>query len=152
VEGNLSALRVVYNTPTGILAWISIVLSILVIVTFLKERKCNRKLAGAPVQLLILAITDIAISLLWALGLVLRLLAKNNFLAESLIAYRTLFGYGLLAAGTNRSLLLYISFTRARIVCSLGKANQWLHKTEKDHIREVNSGIRGTMLKNNITS
>jgi hypothetical protein len=89
------------------------------------------------VQLLILAFSDIALSLWWVLGFVMRLLNDNNPLPNNIIARLLLYLYGILTGNTNRFLTIYIAYSRARIVWSLPQANRSLHKTEKDIIRET---------------
>jgi hypothetical protein len=126
-----------YNTPTTVLACISVVLNVLIVVTFLKERKTNRKLSCGSVQLLILAVSDIAVSLLWAPGFVNRLLIENDVSSQNITVFDILTAYGWFTGSTNRFLMVYIAFTRARLVWSLRQAQMSLRKTERDHIRET---------------
>jgi hypothetical protein len=87
-------------------------------------------------QLLILAVTDIAVSLFWALGFVL---VENNLLSVSKnLHFFIVFGYsGYFIMFMNRFLTIYIAFNRARVVWSLAQALQSLRKTEKDHIQDI---------------
>jgi hypothetical protein len=64
---------------------------------------------------------------------------KINLLSENLIAFGIVIciAYGFFNGTVNRFLLLYITFTRARILWSLRHALQSEKKTEKDHIRET---------------
>jgi hypothetical protein len=71
------------NTPTGVLAWISIVLNIFVIITFLKIRKSKGKLPQGALQLLILAISEAAASVYWALGTAYFLFMENTSLSRN---------------------------------------------------------------------
>jgi hypothetical protein len=104
------------NTPTAVLACISVVLNCLCIVTFLKERKTNKKLLCGSAQLLILAVSEVAIGLTWVLGFVIRLLIENQLSSKNLTAFRFFRSYGWIIGSINRMLTVYIVFTRARIV------------------------------------
>jgi hypothetical protein len=101
--------RRILNTPTGLLAWISIVLNIFVIATFLKIRKSKRKLPQAALQLFILAISEATASLYWALGLVYCLLRENSFLSKNDISSLVLLSYGFICINVSRTLTLFIT-------------------------------------------
>jgi hypothetical protein len=62
-------------------------------------RKSDRKLNSGGVQLLILAVSDIGMSLYWALGSILRVLMENNPMFKNLITMLTLFAYGMFNGG-----------------------------------------------------
>jgi hypothetical protein len=96
------------NTPTAVLALISIILNSLIVVTFFKERKTNRKLSCGSVQLLILAFSDVAIGVWWASGFVDRLLIENQLLSKNLTGFHVFWVYGWITAYINRVLTLYI--------------------------------------------
>jgi hypothetical protein len=137
LEGLWQHFRRIDNTPTGVLAWISIFLNILVIATFLKVRKSKGKLPQAALQLLILAISEVAASLFWALGLLYFLIIENTSLSKNPTVYMVLFRFGYISAGLSRVLTLYIVASRVYVMWSFRHAHRSLQKTEKDHIRET---------------
>jgi hypothetical protein len=129
----------VCNTPTAVLACISYVANFMIIATLLSERKTSKKLSSVSIQLLILAVTDVAFSMWCVSGFVYRVLIEQLFLPKNvtITVYHIFWACGWISASTNRVLTLYITFTRARIVWSLSQANQSLRKTDRDHIRET---------------
>jgi hypothetical protein len=125
------------NAPTAVIACIGIVANILVIATFGRMRKLDRKLSSCGVHLLVLAVTDLVLSLYYAVGFMLRLLMENNHISKSWITILTFMSIGVFSGTMNRILTLYITFTRALIVFSLRQANLSRNKSERDHIRET---------------
>jgi hypothetical protein len=120
----------------------SIALNILVILTFLKQRKTDKKLALGGVHLLVLAFTDTAASLVWVLGFVFCLMVENNHLSKDSFFFAILSGFMFSTVFTNRFLTLYIAFTGARVMWSLSQALRYQHKTEKDHFQDtIYSGL-----------
>jgi hypothetical protein len=126
-----------HNNPTGVLAWISIVLNILVIVTFLKIRKSKGTLPQGAIQLLILAVSEAAASLSWALGMAYFLLLENTSLSRNSTVYILLLIYGGICEKLTRFLTLYIAVSRGSVLWSFRLAHQNLQKTEKAHICET---------------
>jgi hypothetical protein len=129
--------RRLFNTPTEVLACISVVLNILVIATFLKIRKSRGKLPQGAIQLLILAISETAASLSWPLGLVYCLFRENGLLGHDKTLLIILFSYGGFCSGVSRFLTLYIAASKVYVMWSFRHAHRNLQKTEKDHIRET---------------
>jgi hypothetical protein len=108
--------KTVYNIPTTVLACISVVLNFLIVATFFKERKTNKKLSCGSVQLLTLAVSDVAVSLLWVSGFVYRLLIEYQLSSKNVTVCDVFAAYGWITGGINRFTTVYIVFTRARLV------------------------------------
>jgi hypothetical protein len=112
-------------------------LNAVVIATFIRIRRTDRKLSSGGIHLLILAVSDITFNLYHALGFVLRILTENNLISKNPIFFTTFIAYGRSSGFVNRLPTLFIAVTRARVLYSFRQAHRSLEKTEKDHIRET---------------
>jgi cytochrome bd-type quinol oxidase subunit 2 len=114
-------------------------LNTLVIATFLRIRKTDRKLSSGGIHLLILAVSDVSFNLYYALGFVLRLLKEQDQDRDK--EYPTFHvthgAYAVVSGFVNRYLTLFITVTRARVLFSFRQAHRSLEKTEGNHIRET---------------
>jgi hypothetical protein len=68
------------------------------------------------VQLSILALTDVMVSMFWAVGFIVRLLMESDLIAKDINTFNHLAYYFDFIAPINRVFTLYIAFNRARIV------------------------------------
>jgi hypothetical protein len=117
VEVLWQAFRRELNIPTGVLAWISIILNIFAIATFLKIRKSKGKLPQGAMQLLILAISEVAASVFWALGLVYSFFIEKAFSSRNGNLVWVLFFYGSFFCSTTSCMLtLFTAASRVYVM------------------------------------